>query len=77
MSDRKPPVGPETGFQLEVYSKQCLSPIANWFRKRNRHIDAEGLANEVLQKLIAFVRTHEVEVFSADRISALQELAKL
>ena len=74
MSDCNPPVGPETGFHLEGYSKQCLSPITDWFRKRNRHIDAEGLANEVLQKLSAFVRTHEVEVFSEDRISALRQI---
>jgi len=74
MSDRKQPVAPETSFHLEDYSKHCIYPIADWFRKRNRHVDAEGLANEVLQKLGSFVCKHEQQVFSEDRIAALRQI---
>ncbi len=74
MSDRNPSLTLETSFHLDVYSKHCLLLIIDWFRKRNRHIDAEGLANEVLQKLGAFVVEHDAEVFSDNRIVALQQI---
>ena len=74
MSDRNPSLTLETSFHLEVYSKQCIHLIIDWFRKRNRHIDAEGLANEVLQKLGAFVGKHDAQVFSDDRIVALRQI---
>ena len=74
MSHRAPKVASETDFHLEGYANLCSLSIAEWFRKRSRHLDAEGLANEVLQKLGAFVHKHDAQDFSEDRVLSLRHI---
>lgn len=74
MTARTPAVTLAIATHLEIYSKDQLVPIAHWFRKRNQYIEAEGLANEVMQKLHAYVLQHSEQVFSEDRVSALRQI---